>query len=154
MALGVLAREGRVDRVDGGEFRVAADVVEVGVRVEHDDRKGSETPDDGADFADAEAGVEQEGALVAEDEIGEDLLILARLVEGVDAAGQLIDFEPAVGDVELFVVGEGGVFELGAEGLGRAELGEERGGDPQGGETEERCQGDGPVYKGCGMSSN
>ena len=99
MALGVLAGEGRVDRVEGGELRVRADVIEVRVRIEHDDRQGSETPYDGAEVADAEAGVKQEGALVAEDQVGEDLLVLARFVEGVDAAGELVDFEPSVGDV-------------------------------------------------------
>ncbi len=79
---------------------VAADVVVVGVRVEDHDLAVGELADQPAHVADAEAGVEQQRPLGADDQVRDHLLELARLVDRQHPRADLVDLEPllALGD--------------------------------------------------------
>ena len=109
-AFGILAGEIGVHRIDGVELPVAADVIVVSVRIENDDREGSELADEFADVADAHAGVKEESLLLAEDEVGNDFFELMRLVNGESVGSDFIDLEPGIGGLDAF---EGFVFGAG-----------------------------------------
>jgi hypothetical protein len=68
------------------------------VRVEHGHRKRGQFAYDGTDPANPHSGIEQQGLLGPEDEIGDHFLELERLVDGEDAVADAIDLEPVVGD--------------------------------------------------------
>jgi len=105
--LGILAAEIRVHGIDGVELPVAADMVIVRVRIQHDDRESCEPRDQLADVTDAHTGVEEQGFLFAEDEVGDDFFGLVRFVDGEGIRRNFVNLEPRIGDLDAF---EGFVF--------------------------------------------
>lgn len=99
-AFSVLAGEVGVHGIDGVELPIVADVVVVGVGIENNDGEGSEFADEFTDVADTHAGVEEEGLLSAEDEVGDDFFELVRLVNGEGVGSDLVDLKPGVGDLD------------------------------------------------------
>ncbi len=93
-AFGVGACEGRVHAKDKREKGIAADVVVVRVGIQHDDGAARQLPDDFVDVGDAHAGVEEQGLLGADDEIGDDFFGLVRLVNGENAGRDFVNFKP------------------------------------------------------------
>src|SRR5215469_5363947 len=74
----------------------------VSVRVQQDDRQLGQLGDNFLEVADSHAGVEEQGPLIADDQIADGLLGLVRFVDGENALGRLIDFEPWVADRDAF----------------------------------------------------
>ena len=112
-ALRVGPREVRVHAIDRGELPVAANVIVVGVGVENDDGELGEFGGDFLNVADAHAGVEEQGLLLTDDEVGDDFFGLVGFVNREDVRGGFVDFEPGVGDLhalEGFVFGAGERF--------------------------------------------
>jgi hypothetical protein len=92
--LGILAAEIRVHGINGVELPVAAHMVVVGVGVQDDDRERRESRDQLAHVADTHAGIEEQGFVLAEDEVGDDFFGLMRLVDGEGFRRNFVDLEP------------------------------------------------------------
>jgi len=101
-AFSARASEGGVHAVDERELPVAADVIVVGVGIEHDDGSRSEACDDRFDVGDAHAGVEEQSLLAADDQVGDGLFGLMRFVEGERGGRDFVDFEPGIVEGNLF----------------------------------------------------
>jgi hypothetical protein len=69
-------------------------VIEVRVGIDDRDGESCEPGNDCADLADPESGVEENGALFSEDEIGNDFLELFRLVDREYAGPNPVDLKP------------------------------------------------------------
>ena len=81
-------------------------MIVVGVRIQHDDRQLRQFGRDFLDVADAHAGVEQQRALLADDQIADRFFGLMRFIDGEDAGCRFVDFEPGIADgnaLESFV---------------------------------------------------
>src|SRR5213594_2224111 len=98
----IRAREAGVRAVDKIELPVAADVIVVSVRVEHDDETRRQLGSNFADVADAHAGVEEKRLLVADNEIRNGFFRLMRFVNGENAGRHSIDFEPRIARKHAF----------------------------------------------------
>ena len=93
-------REGRVFIPDVGKFCVPARVVEVRVRVEHGDRQLRQSRDYNADARDSQACVEEQGAVIPNDQIGDDFLELVRFVNRLHFRPDAVDLEPIAVNVD------------------------------------------------------
>ncbi len=76
-------------------------MIAVGVSVHDRDREVGKLLDQALDVAYAVPRVYQGRPLLPRDEVGDDLLELAWLVEGVDFRGKLVDLEPGEGCLDL-----------------------------------------------------
>jgi hypothetical protein len=79
---------------------VAADMVVMAVRIQHHHRQFGERFRRGADVADTEPGIEQQGALGAENQIGDDFFELARLINCEHPFLDPVNLEPARSVIE------------------------------------------------------
>lgn len=56
---------------------------------------------------DAAAGVDKNGATIADEQVQHRVLVMARLHDGIEIIGDLHDFEPVVIDRDVLGLGEG-----------------------------------------------
>jgi hypothetical protein len=79
------------------------------MRIQHHHGQRRQLTDHFLDVPDAESGVEKQSPFLSGDEIGEDPLRLPGLPERVNSARKPVNFEPPVGDVQLFIFPEDGI---------------------------------------------
>lgn len=75
---------------------IAADVIEVGMGIHHNDRQAGELLHHLADIPHAESGIHQQGLFTAGDEIGDDLLEMPGLTDGIQIRLNPVDLKPVL----------------------------------------------------------
>src|SRR3984885_1804427 len=103
----ILPREVRVHAVDRLELPVIADVIVMGMRIEHDDRQPRKLCRNFPDVTNSHAGVEEHGPVVPDDQVANGLFRLMRFVNSENRGCEPVDLEPRIADryaLEAFVV--------------------------------------------------
>lgn len=89
------------------EEMIAAEMIEMRMRIDDGHRQGRQLLDDSLRIADAAAGIDEDGAIVAQEQVQDGMLVMARLHDGIEIIGDLHDLEPVVIDCDAFRPGEG-----------------------------------------------
>lgn len=87
-----------VEVIDRGELPIASGMVRMSVGVNDDDVQRGEPSDEAPEVADAHAGVKEECAALALDEVNDGFFLLVRLVDCENSGSDAIDLEPGIID--------------------------------------------------------